>query len=31
MTEVSKADYEYFNGAIRKIGTESSVLVSSSK
>lgn len=31
MVEVSKADHDYYNGAIRKIGTESSVLVSSSK
>ena len=31
MVEVSKADYEYFNGAIQKHTTESSVLISSSK
>jgi ubiquinone biosynthesis protein COQ4 len=31
MVEVSKADYEYFNGAIRKIATDSSVLISSSR
>lgn len=31
MATVSKADYEYFNGSIRKIESESSVLVSSSK
>jgi ubiquinone biosynthesis protein Coq4 len=31
MVEVSKADYEYFNGAVRRFTTESSVLVSSSK
>lgn len=31
MATVSKADYEYFNGSIRKIETESSVLISSSK
>jgi ubiquinone biosynthesis protein Coq4 len=31
MVEVSKADYEYFNGAIVKHATESSVLISSSK
>jgi ubiquinone biosynthesis protein COQ4 len=30
MAEVSQADFDYFNGAIKKIGTESSVLVSSS-
>jgi len=30
MVEVSQADYEYFNGAARKVATESSVLVSSS-
>lgn len=30
MVEVTKADYEYFNGAIRKHETQSSVLVSSS-
>jgi ubiquinone biosynthesis protein COQ4 len=30
MVEVSKADYEYFNGAIQKHTTESSVLISSS-
>ena len=31
MVEVSKADYEYYNGGIKKHTTESSVLVSSSK
>ena len=31
MALVSEADYQYYNGAIRKIATESSVLVSSSK
>lgn len=30
MVQVSQADYEYFNGAIRKHTTESSTLVSSS-
>jgi ubiquinone biosynthesis protein Coq4 len=30
MVEVSKADYEYFNGTIRNLTTESSVLISSS-
>jgi len=30
MAEVSQADFDYYNGAIKKIGTESSVLVSSS-
>ena len=30
MAEVSQADFDYFNGAIKKIGTDSSVLVSSS-
>ena len=30
MAEVSQADFDYFNGAIKKIGTESSTLVSSS-
>jgi ubiquinone biosynthesis protein Coq4 len=30
MVQVSQADYAYYNGAIRKITTESSVLVSSS-
>lgn len=31
MVEVSKADYDYFNGAIQRHSTESSVLISSSK
>jgi ubiquinone biosynthesis protein Coq4 len=30
MAEVSQADFDYFNGAIKKINTDSSVLVSSS-
>ena len=30
MVEVSKADYEYFNGAVRRYETQSSVLISSS-
>ena len=30
MAEVSQADFDYFNGSIKKISTESSVLVSSS-
>ncbi len=30
MAEVSQADFDYFNGSIKKIGTNSSVLVSSS-
>ena len=30
MAEVSQADFDYFNGSIKKIGTDSSVLVSSS-
>lgn len=30
MAEVSQADFDYYNGAIKKIGTESSVLISSS-
>lgn len=31
MSNVSQADFDYFNGAIRKIETESSVLVSNSR
>ena len=31
MVEVTKADYEYFNGAVRRYETQSSVLISSSR
>src|SRR4051794_18178687 len=31
MPEVSQSDYDYFNGAIRKVETDSSVLISSSR
>ena len=30
MAEVTQADFDYFNGAVKKIATESSTLVSSS-